>query len=456
MSVSHEIVIPEQIFTALQAHLLSGAREEVALLFAHTAATPTATRLLVRRWEPVPEDALIVHESDQFTVDSAFLVRHTKRARAHEESILLAHSHPQDLAAPEFSWADLRGERDLYPFLHHRLPNRPHGAIVISPAGVAARLSVGRKDLCSAAVRAVGRHIALHSVQHGEASIQSDPLRARQELLWGSRGQSRLRHATMAVIGAGGTGSLTCQQLIHLGAGSLIVVDEQVASESNLARIVGMSRDDIDRTPKVEIVARAARAVDPSITVRPMHASVCRADVLRELRDADVIFLCTDGHWSRAVINAFAVQYLIPLVDMAFAITMNDAGTRVASAVGDTRLVVPGGYCLSCAGALDADRIRSEQASPEERRALPEYFVNLDVEDPSVITVNSTVASLAVSLGVDLLVPTMRPSSPDDGYRYNALKGLVRHEARAPTPACGICGVEGIAGFGDDHPLPCA
>jgi hypothetical protein len=256
------------------------------------------------------------------------------------------------------------------------------------------------------------------------------------------------------VIGAGGTGSVTAQQLIHLGVGTIITVDAQLAVASNVARIVGMRMDDIDRTPKVDIVARTAAAIDPAIDVRTMHANVCTADVLRALRDVDLIFLCTDGHWSRAVVNAFAVQHCIPLVDMAFAITMNEAGTRVASAIGELRIVVPGGYCLSCIGALDADRIQAEQANPDERAAFPDYFVNLEIEDPSVITVNSALASLAVSLGIDMLIPTMRAVGPYDSYQYNALKGLVRHETKTSTPTCGICGAEGIWCLGDDLPLP--
>jgi molybdopterin/thiamine biosynthesis adenylyltransferase len=277
-----------------------------------------------------------------------------------------------------------------------------------------------------------------------------------KELIWGSRGQSQLRHARVGVIGAGGTGSVTAQQLLHLGIGTLITVDSQVAARSNLSRIVGMRQSDIDQTPKVEIVARTAQEIDPSIEVRALYSDVCNAPVLCELRDADLLFLCTDSHWSRAVVNALAVQYRIPLVDMAFAIVMNQAGTQVASATGEVRLVVPGGYCLSCAGVLDADRIRTEQADPGNRAAFPDYFVNLEVEEPSVVTVNSIVASLAVSIGADILIPTMRAVSPFDSYHYNALKGLVRHVPRVHVAACGVCGEAGISGLADDHPLPCA
>jgi len=455
MTLQYGIIIPEPLYTALRVHLLQGEREEVALLFAHQVITPEATRLVVRRWEPVPNEALQIHEEEQFALDSAFLVRHAKQARLNEESMVLAHSHPGDPSTPRFSRADTVGEKDLYDFLRVRLPGRPHGAIVISPGGIAGRLNYDSRHTYPAEVRVVGRRVVAHAGQHHHRASENDPLRARQELLWGSRGQSRLRQARVAVIGAGGTGSVTAQQLIHLGVGTLITVDEQVAAASNIARIVGMHLDDIDHTAKVDIVARVAKSLDPTIQVHPVHASVCSAEVLRGLRDVDLVFLCTDGHWSRAAVNALAVQYSIPLIDMAFAITLNEAATRVASAVGEIRIVTPGGYCLSCIGALDADRIRAEKANPAERAAFPQYFVNLEIDDPSVITVNSTLASLAVSLGVDMLIPTMSPVGPYDSYQYNALKGLVRHQIKPGIPSCSICGADGIAGLADDHPLPC-
>jgi hypothetical protein len=139
---------------------------------------------------------------------------------------------------------------------------------------------------------------------------------------------------------------------------------------------------------------------------------------------------------------------------MGFRIEMNITKDRVASAVGEVRLIVPGGYCLSCAGVLDYDRIRAEKASPEERALHPDYFANLDVPDPSVITLNSLIVAQAVSVGLDILIPTMRATSPLDCYRYNALKGLLSPKAKPHCSTCGICGLEGIQCFADDAPLP--
>lgn len=248
---------------------------------------------------------------------------------------------------------------------------------------------------------------------------------------------------------------MVAQQLLHLGVGKLIVIDGQTVAESNLSRIVGARRDDIDVTPKVEIVARTAWGIDPAIEVLPIWGDVTDPGILATLKGADILLLCTDSHHSRAVVNALAVQYAIPLIDLGFRIHVEPETYRVVSAVGEVRVVVPGGYCLSCAGVLDADRIKAEKASPEERAANPGYFTDIDVDDPSVITLNSTIASLAVTLGCDMIVPTMRPIDALDSYRYNAVKGIVTNVAKELRPTCGMCSAEGRTAICDSLALPC-
>lgn len=456
MSLPHRVLVPAPLFADVRTHLLSqtGGVEEAALLFAHSVATERTDGLVITHWVPVPPEAFLLRRPDQFEIDSDFIVRHVKQARRQSESVLLAHSHPGDPDVPVFSLADSRGESKLYPLLRTRLPNRLHGAVVVSPGGAIARLVESDGTVRPAVLRLVGRQARTYAPIREITSQIPDPLHTRQELIWGSHGQGLLRGLTVGIIGAGGTGSLVAQQLIHLGIGHIVVVDPQILIGSNLARVVGACQQDIDRTAKVDIVARMAKQVDPRVRVTPIAEDVCQMHVLRQLVDADLLFLCTDSHYSRAVISAVGVQYCIPVIDMGFRIEMNATHDRVISAVGEVRLVVPDGYCLSCAGVLDYERIHAEKASPAERARFPDYFANLDIPDPSIITLNSIIAAQAVSIGLDILIPTMRVTSPVDSYRYNALKGLLSHEAKIKHPACGICGIDGIRGFADDAPLP--
>lgn len=352
--------------------------------------------------------------------------------------------------------ADTRGEADLYEFLRRRLPQRTHGAIVLSPDGMSARAcspdgSVGPLQ----EVRVVGRTVRITRPPASVHQPGADEAHHRQRLLWGDRSQGLLRELCIGIVGVGGTGSVVAQQLVHLGVGRLIVVDNQLVEESNLARLVGGRKADIGVTAKVDVVARLASELDPNVAVTPIRADVCTPAVAARLRGADLLFLCTDQHWSRAVVNALAVQYAIPLVDLGFLIDVDSASHRIISAVGEVRIVVPGGYCLSCAGVIDADRIRAEKASPKERAAFPRYFLGINVTEPSVITLNSVIASLAVTVGIDMFIPTMRATGALDSYRYNALKGLVSYVGKQQRMKCAVCGTDGIGAFGDTMPIAC-
>lgn len=65
--------------------------------------------------------------------------------------------------------------------------------------------------------------------------------------MFGARGQAVLREMAVAVVGAGGGGSLLVQMLGHLGIGRIVVIDYDVVDETNLSRIVGAGPGDVGR-----------------------------------------------------------------------------------------------------------------------------------------------------------------------------------------------------------------
>lgn len=116
----------------------------------------------------------------------------------------------------------------------------------------------------------------------------------RQALVHGGDGNAALQSSHVAVVGAGGFGSLVVQSLAHLGVGSLTVVDPDVVEETNRSRIVGARPDDAgpaDATPdgpgvtpamwaeafdeagrsKVEVMQRLVEEIDPSIQFNGIH-----------------------------------------------------------------------------------------------------------------------------------------------------------------------------------------
>jgi ThiF family len=99
--------------------------------------------------------------------------------------------------------------------------------------------------------------------------------------MFGDVGQEILRGLTVAVVGAGGGGSLLVEMLAHLGVGKLIIVDYDVISKSNLSRVVGSTCDDVGRL-KVDVMRELVTRIDPEIDVhastRPAGASGDRPD----------------------------------------------------------------------------------------------------------------------------------------------------------------------------------
>ena len=59
----------------------------------------------------------------------------------------------------------------------------------------------------------------------------------RQILLFGAAGQEKIAAARVAIVGLGGLGSHVAQQLAYLGVRSLVLVDGDCVTRSNLNRL---------------------------------------------------------------------------------------------------------------------------------------------------------------------------------------------------------------------------
>jgi molybdopterin-synthase adenylyltransferase len=268
----------------------------------------------------------------------------------------------------------------------------------------------------------------------------------RQVRAFGAEGQATLHRMTVAVVGLGGTGSLVAQQLAHLGVGRLTFIDDDVIEATNLNRVVGTTPESVG-TSKVEVAQALVQRIRPATTVRALQASVMTPEARDLLCQANCVMVCTDSHASRAFVNELAYQYLVPVIDMGVSISASEG--QVTAVGGRTQMVGPGLPCLWCTNAISTRAVREELQSPAERVADP-YFQGQGVCQPAVISLNSTMASLAVTmlLGVFTGVPT-EPRH----QTYDALRGTVRTFAFRGQAGCGICGHDGVTALGDHRSL---
>jgi molybdopterin/thiamine biosynthesis adenylyltransferase len=403
-------------------------------------ARSTRGRLIVHDVRhPHPRDYLDRSPlSAQLTPEYVFET--VNRARRTGSSLVFMHTHPFDDFVPAFSRVDDAGERRLIDFVERRIPDREHGAIVVSPGGIAAR-KLGTAE--SATVLSVGKKLRI------ENGLVTDPAGRfdRQVRAFGAEGQATIAALKIGIVGLGGTGSLTVQQLAHLGVRDFLLIDFDSVDTTSLNRLVGATRGDVG-TPKVEVARRAILAIDSDATVRMVGRDIADDHVAQELLDRDLIFGCTDSHASRTILGQIAYQYLIPVIDIGVSLSVR--GGRLAKITGRAQLLSPGLPCFSCLELLDGETIRREMLSPEQRAADP-YIEGAHEPQPSVISLNATMSSLAVSMFLGTATDAPLETS---FLRYDGIKGLVKPVTGTIDPDCYVCGAENGLARADEWPLP--
>lgn len=428
-------------FTTLHGLMMRETEVETCAI-AYTHANPACASWVVAEAELVPDDAYERRDSVSAVLKPAFLVEVANRARAQGLGIVLAHTHPFADCAPAFSKVDDTGEVEVKAYLDRRAPNSDHLALVIGPhGGRCRRLGIGTE----VQVWEVGETVRLLS--ETGVTPASDAAHDRQIRAFGAPGQALVSKLRVVVIGAGGTGSVVLQQLAHLGVRDITVIDPDVVEKTNLNRLVGACPSDVG-TPKVEVARRTVLAVNPKAVVHAVRGDVVDDSVANTLAAFDFAFLCTDSHASRAVVGQVAYQHLVPTIDMGVSITVGSAGVQHVN--GRVQMLAPALTCLSCTRTLDGELIRREMMTRDQRAADP-YVQGVHEPQPAVISLNSTMASLAVTmfLGAVTPVPTQARFQLYDGVR-----GTVRPTVARTNPECIVCSSHGALAKGTSWPLP--
>lgn len=132
----------------------------------------------------------------------------------------------------------------------------------------------------------------------------------------GGRGQTLLKQARVAVIGAGGLGSPCLQYLAAAGVGHITVIDDDSVALSNLQRQTLFATADVGRL-KAQAAAERLRALNPEISVQPHAARIEAANAAALLAGHHIIADGCDNFATRAIVNRAAVACAIPLVSAA-------------------------------------------------------------------------------------------------------------------------------------------
>lgn len=439
-----EIRLTDKQWTDLRGLLLTDDSEHAAVLVCHTlrgAPGVLVTRRVVELTEHDMLDAGPLHLS----ISPVAMARITKQARSEGATVVLCHSHPW--AGPvHASTIDLETEEELCGRVLAGRLHAPVGALILGTESFDGRLWLGRGSTSLDRIRVVGATIELHPEPR---AVAADDRVARQVLAWGSVGQTRFRSARVAVIGCGGTGSHVITQLAHLGVGGLLLIDPDHVEVTNLSRLIGARPADVGAL-KTDVLARAARAISPTLTVETIPLSLLDIDPA-VLAECDVIVCATDGHGSRALLTELAQQYVLPVVDLGVDIVPTQTQLHVG---GQVRVLRPGDGCLHCADMLNPRLVWEEYLTEAERDLERKrgYISGVQAPAPAVIALNGVVASLACLEVCQLLAGFLGEARDRLLFRAHrralTTAGISRHES------CYVCGLEGLLGLGDSRVLP--
>lgn len=438
-----QLLLPEEQWNSLRDAVLVGTTERCAVIFAYQASSLNSEMRLLGRETLIPDETDYTRlDASHAELSPAFVLRVSKIAQENAYSVVFVHSH-RGKAPPRFSVTDDKGEVRLATFLVRRGGPGPHASLVISPGGARCRV-LGSNEF--AKVVAVGHErTVLFDPANSGRPVQS--IFDRQIRALGRAGQNALARLSVGIVGLGGTGSVVTQQLAHLGVGEFTLIDPDMIEPSNLNRVANACASDISR-PKVEIAARYVMAVAPGAHVSAVQGDVIWARCGRALLDSDLVFCCTDSQGSRAVLEQIAYQYLIPMIDMGSVISVLDH--RIAQVVGRAQMIAPGLACFTCSGLLDPDQVRRDMLTAFERKSDP-YIEGAYEPAPSVMSLNSTVASLSVTMALAVVAGLPVPARH---LVYRALASSVRAVATAPREHCVICSADGRLARGDSWPFP--
>lgn len=211
----------------------------------------------------------------------------------------------------------------------------------------------------------------------------------RQSFL-GPDSESTLANATVAIIGLCGGGSHIAQQLAHVGIGNFLLIDHDTADDTNLNRMVGLTRAGaVAEVPKTEVISDLIWGVNPDAKITPIPAKWQTAH--ERLRSCTTIFGCVDSFDERDQLERYARRFLIPYIDVGMDVHGEPGHHSIG---GQVILSLPGHPCMHCMGFL-TDAVLGEEA----RR-----YGNTGGK-PQVVWPNGTLASIAVGKFMSLVTP---------------------------------------------------
>ena len=390
----------------LKAHLSPGdGNEAVAIALCGRRAGERRHRLLVRSLHFVPQEACTERTNLTVAWPTDIMVPWLEEADRRGLSVVKIHSHPGD--DQRFSAQDDASDFALFPCIADWIEAEvPHASAVMLPDGrmFGRAFTGGPEPQPLASVMVVGDDLLLwhHNEFDGQPQTPLPAFTQRHAQAFGDATTRRLRRISAAVIGASGTGSIVIEQLMRLGIGCLVIVDDDIVKDLNLNRILNATAADANaKQLKVDVADRTIKATGLDTEVEVYASNLKDRRAIRAVAQCDLLFGCVDSAEGRFVANQVAAFYLLPYIDVGVALDADDLGA-ITQVCGYVHYLQPGLSSLVSRGAVAMDDVNAEALRRQSRSFYDERrkvgYINNVVEDrPAVISVNTVLAGLAVN-----------------------------------------------------------
>lgn len=202
------------------------------------------------------------------------------------------------------------------------------------------------------------------------ATPATESTTARLQALLGQPSYERLARAVVGIVGCSGTGSPALEVLCRANVGEIVAVDPERLASSNLERLHGSTRDQLDlaESPyKVEIMRDLVHSINPNAKITPIVGNVLQSNVVDHLIRCDALLGCTDTMHGRAALSDLSKHYLLPAIDVG--VRMNGADGRITEQLVELCQFAPELPCAFCQGKINSAQLTYELMSDDERAA---------------------------------------------------------------------------------------
>jgi ThiF family/Prokaryotic homologs of the JAB domain len=415
-------------------------------------------RLLVRELSGIPPEGYSERASLRVTWSPESMEGLLERAAAQRLSVIKIHCHPSGYAA--FSETDDKGDKRLLPMVCGWVEaDVPHGSAVMLPDGRMFGRVLGADGAFApiATINVVGDNLEFWYADGCSTTVPD--FAASHAQIFDEGTIERLQRLSAAVIGNSGTGSPMVEQLMRLGVGEIVLVDDDVMEDRNVNRILNSTMDDVRKGRyKVDVLGDAVERAGLGTKVIRLRKNLWDPEVVRAVAECDVVFGCMDTVDGRYLLNALATYYIIPYFDIGVRLDTFPEGPRkghVREVCGTINYIQPGRSSLMSRGLFMMKQVaeaglRRNDPSAHVQQVRDGYIAEVEARRPAVISVNM----LGASLAANELLARLHPFREEQNAEYASVIFSLSSMEMITEAEEGRCELLGShVGAGDTRPL---